>query len=81
MNNEMHSYDIIIQGGQLKAQGSGRGDVTEEYIPDDNIMYLKSDINVELTKKGLIYHISVNTLLLKKLIKELLRGKKLVISH
>jgi len=39
-------YDIIIEAGQSNAQGCGRGPVTEEYIPDEDIMYLVRDFAV-----------------------------------
>ena len=39
MNNE---YDIIIEGGQSNAEGSGKGPVTkyEEYVPNEKIVYM-----------------------------------------
>ena len=40
MNYTNQVYDIIIQAGQSNAEGCGRGPVTVEYIPDEDIMYL-----------------------------------------
>ena len=39
-------FDIIIEAGQSNAQGCGRGPITEEYIPDEEIMYLVRDFAV-----------------------------------
>jgi len=33
-------FDIILQGGQSNANGNGIGPVEEEYIPDDDIIYM-----------------------------------------
>lgn len=38
MNFESFAYDIIVIAGQSNAQGSGRGEVTEEFIPDNDII-------------------------------------------
>ncbi len=32
--------DIVIQGGQSNAEGAGRGDAKEPYVPDERILYL-----------------------------------------
>ena len=40
MNYTTEAYDIIIQAGQSNAEGCGRGPVSEEYIPDEDIKYL-----------------------------------------
>lgn len=40
MDFKNEKFDIIIQAGQSNAEGCGRGPVTEEYIPDDDICYL-----------------------------------------
>ena len=42
-----NAYDIIIEAGQSNAQGYGRGEVSSEYIPDEDIMYLIQDFTVE----------------------------------
>lgn len=47
MNCQNNDYDIIIEAGQSNAQGYGRGDVTEEYIPDEDIHYLIQDFTVK----------------------------------
>lgn len=36
----MQAYDIIIQGGQSNAEGCGLGPVDQEYIPNEDILYL-----------------------------------------
>ena len=43
---EKMAFDIIIEAGQSNAQGCGRGPVAEEYIPDEDIMYLVRDFAV-----------------------------------
>lgn len=47
MNFKDEAFDIIIQGGQSNAQGRGRGDVTEEYAPSEDILYLYQPYSVE----------------------------------
>ena len=37
MNCTNQAYDIIIQAGQSNAEGCGRGPVSDEYIPDEDI--------------------------------------------
>ena len=41
-----NAYDIIIEAGQSNSEGCGIGPVTEEYIADEDIMYLVCDLNV-----------------------------------
>lgn len=38
----MDRYDIFIQAGQSNAEGTGYGPVTQEYIPDERILYLNA---------------------------------------
>ncbi|MBE6645398.1 MAG: sialate O-acetylesterase [Ruminococcaceae bacterium] len=40
MNFSDCAYDIIILAGQSNAAGTGRGEVKEEYVPDENIISL-----------------------------------------
>ena len=40
MDLRKYPYDIIIEAGQSNADGSGRGPVTEEYVKDEDIVYL-----------------------------------------
>ena len=40
-------YDIIIQAGQSNAEGMGRGDVSNEYVPNPNVLYLNAEKKVE----------------------------------
>lgn len=35
-------HDIIIQGGQSNAEGSGLGPVEKEYIPSAQVLYLEA---------------------------------------
>ena len=50
----MEKYDIIIQGGQSNAEGAGRGETREEYLPDERILYLNAPKTVT-THKGMTY--------------------------
>ncbi|MBO7304103.1 MAG: hypothetical protein J6V09_02650 [Clostridia bacterium] len=45
------TYDIIILAGQSNAQGCGRGETTEEYIPDPDIMHLFENCTYEVRVK------------------------------
>jgi hypothetical protein len=40
MNFEKNDYDVIILAGQSNAEGYGRGEVSEEYLPDEDIISL-----------------------------------------
>ena len=62
MNFTEHSYDIIVLAGQSNAQGTGRGEVTEEYIPDEEIITLSPVYTIGritdadgLSKRRIIY--------------------------
>ena len=61
MDFTKQSYDIIILAGQSNAQGTGRGNVTEEYIPDEKIISLSPvytigrKIENEISKRDVIY--------------------------
>lgn len=46
-------YDIIIQGGQSNAEGSGIGPVTQEFSPNSNILYFEAKKSVDLVEEGL----------------------------
>ena len=46
-------YDIIIQGGQSNAEGSGIGPVSQEFLPNSNIKYLNAKKHVDLVDDGL----------------------------
>ena len=48
MSYTSEAYDIIILAGQSNAQGCGRGEVTEEYIPDPDIMHLFENCTFEV---------------------------------
>ena len=43
MDYKNQAFDIIIEGGQSNASGSGWGEVENEYIPDEDILYLTID--------------------------------------
>ena len=51
MNYTTEAYDIIILAGQSNAQGCGRGETTEEYIPDSDIMHLFENCTFEVRVK------------------------------
>jgi hypothetical protein len=40
---ETQEYDIIVEAGQSNAEGSGRGPVSEEFIPNEDICYLYAE--------------------------------------
>lgn len=42
-NNQI--YDIIVVAGQSNAEGTGIGPVTEEYVPNENILYLTTKVS------------------------------------
>lgn len=46
-------FDIIIQGGQSNAEGTGHGDVAKEYIPKENVLYLTAEKRVKATESGM----------------------------
>lgn len=51
----MDKYDIIIQGGQSNAEGFGIGAVTEEYVPDDDVLYLEAEKEISIEEgKGVV---------------------------
>ena len=45
----MDKYDIIIEGGQSNAEGSGLGPVEKEYEPREDILYLDAEKDVVTT--------------------------------
>ena len=49
MDYSNFDFDIIIQAGQSNAEGMGRGDVVDEYLPNDNVYYLNVAKKVEHT--------------------------------
>ena len=51
MDWKNEKFDIIIEGGQSNASGSGWGPVDEEYIPDEDILYLNINKN---TSEGIV---------------------------
>ena len=50
MELSKYPYDIIIEAGQSNAEGCGRGPVTEEYVKDDDIVYLYQKYVLEVIK-------------------------------
>ena len=54
MKNIQEKYDIIIQGGQSNAEGSGIGPVSQDYVPTPEILYLNVKKSVEEAKDGLL---------------------------
>lgn len=49
MDYSNFDFDIIIQAGQSNSEGMGRGDVVDEYLPNDNVYYLNVAKKVEHT--------------------------------
>ena len=47
-------FDIIIQGGQSNADGSGIGSVTSAYIPTEKVYYLETVKTVEHTPERVV---------------------------
>ena len=46
-------FDIIIQGGQSNAEGTGVGEVANAFIPNEKICYLYDKRQIELGETGL----------------------------
>jgi len=46
----MDKCDIIILAGQSNARGQGLGEVTEEYVPDERILFMKDDANPKFAR-------------------------------
>ncbi len=46
-NFKNENFDIIIQAGQSNSEGSGLGDASCPYIPNENVWYLTGDFNIE----------------------------------
>ena len=46
----MEKYDIIVLGGQSNAEGYGVGPVSEEYVPDERILWLNDNANPRFEK-------------------------------
>ena len=44
-------FDIIIQGGQSNSEGCGWGFVTDEYIPNENVLYMTNDFNIAVAEE------------------------------
>ena len=42
MFRRKEKFDIIIEGGQSNAEGTGIGPVSKEYIPSEKILYLSA---------------------------------------
>lgn len=52
----MKGYDIIVLGGQSNAEGYGVGEVTEEYVPTDKVLYVCDEVKItRYYNTGLIY--------------------------
>jgi hypothetical protein len=61
MNYTEQAYDIIVLAGQSNAQGTGRGCVLNEYMPDGDIISLSPIYSIsrtienEISKRAVIY--------------------------
>ena len=62
MNLKENAYDIIILAGQSNAEGYGRGEVTEEYVPDNDIISITpSYTSTDEVKNGVtVLHVVYN---------------------
>ena len=56
---ERIAFDIIIEAGQSNASGYGRGRVTKEYIPSEDILYLVRDFTVDEGIKNGVWNIKL----------------------
>lgn len=54
MDFSNEKFDIIIQGGQSNAEGTGRGPVDTEFCPSSNVFYLQANKTVKDTGNGLL---------------------------
>ena len=50
-NYKNEAFDVIIQGGQSNAEGCGSGPVQDEYVPNENILYMNSDLTVSVAEE------------------------------
>lgn len=62
MDFTKYAYDVIIEAGQSNAQGCGRGPVTEEYVPDEDIIYLYQKFDIVDKIVDGIWKMTVNIL-------------------
>ena len=46
-------FDIVIEGGQSNAEGSGIGPVKSDFVPTDKILYLNAEKEVKTNENGL----------------------------
>ena len=62
MNFEKNAYDVIILAGQSNAEGYGRGEVTAEYVPDNDVISITpSYTSTNEVKDGVtVWHIVYN---------------------
>ena len=62
MDFTKYAYDVIIEAGQSNAQGCGRGPVTEEYTPDEDIVYLYQNTDIVDKIVDGIWKMTINVL-------------------
>jgi len=44
-------FDIFIQGGQSNAEGCGGGFVTDEYVPNENVLYFNNNMTISVAEE------------------------------
>lgn len=44
-------FDVIIQGGQSNAEGCGAGFAEDEYVPNENILYMNNDLTISIAEE------------------------------
>ena len=60
-DSKKYAFDVIIEAGQSNAEGYGRGPVTEEYIPDADLLYLTHDFSLKEAKENEAFDFDFNT--------------------
>jgi len=47
-------FDVIIQAGQSNSQGCGLGPVKDEYVPNENVLYMHENFTVSIAEEVLL---------------------------
>lgn len=72
----MTAYDIIIQGGQSNAAGSGLGPVDNAFVPCEDILYLDVEKNVETLPERVVVNYTDKPFVIHKAEEELWEGNQ-----
>jgi len=59
-NHKNDLFDIIILAGQSNAEGSGRGPVQEEYIPNGDVLAMHSDFTITVAQERVFDGVKFN---------------------